>query len=175
MVCRSLDKALRGSSIFVRLAFVCTAFLLTNTSSANPAITTFNKWCFKAGQTEEQARANMNADTAAFALTFWDASLEPTPENTPYGVERRCEIEFDGDHSAAAVAALRTQMAVPPVFGTPIELPETHNANASSTFIQGRELQRGRVAVVHVGLRQNQTRTFIAVDRLPASIAPGDS
>ncbi|MFK7836687.1 MAG: hypothetical protein AB8B60_10735 [Sulfitobacter sp.] len=137
--------------------------------SAEEAINAFNTWCFKAGQTEAEARRNMNADEAAFALSFWDDSLEPRPANAPIGVERRCEVSFDGDHAARALTALRRQMQTPPVFGTKIPLPDTHSATQTTTLIEGRELLRGRVAVVHVGTKAtaNQTTTtFMAVDRL---------
>lgn len=138
---------------------------------ANPAeeaITAFNAWCFKAGQTEAQARANMAADEAAFALTFWDDSLEARPTDAPDGVERRCEVIFDGSHTDRAITALRQQMQTPPVFGTKIPLPDTHVAEQGTALIEGRELLRGRVAVVHVGLRAG--RTFMAVDRLYAGL-----
>ena len=153
-------------------ALLC-ALILPLSAHANPAITAFNTWCFKAGQTTAQAHANMNTDTAPFTLTFWDSSLEPAPANAPYGVERRCEVAFQGDHTAAALQALKVQMATPPKFGTPVALPPTHHASTQTTFIQGRELLRGRVAVVHIGTRENGTMTFMAVDRLPKSIAPG--
>lgn len=132
------------------------------------AISSFNDWCFMAGQTEAQARANMAVDEAPFALTFWDDSLEPRPDNAPHGVERRCEVAFDGDHTAAAITALRAQMATPPVFGDAIPLPDTHSAAPGTALIEGRELLRGRVAVVHVGTRSANAamQTFMAVDRL---------
>jgi len=140
--------------------------------SQNPAITIFNKWCFKAGQTEAQARANMNADDAPFILTFWDDSLEPRPADAPDGVERRCELTFVGDHTGRAIEELRVQMATPPVFGTPIPLPQTHRPAPGTALIEGRELLRGRVAVVHVGLRDGDT--FMAVDRLYSGLGlPG--
>jgi len=90
-------------------------------------------------------------------------------------VERRCQIEFEGDHTAAALAALKQQMAKPPVFGTPTDVPDTHHASTDTTFMQARELLRGRVAVVEIGRMQNPTRTYMRVDRLPTSLAPGDS
>lgn len=139
-------------------------------ASTHPAITAFNTWCFKAGQTEAQARTNMSADTAPFTLTFWDDSLEPRPETAPAGVERRCEVAFEGDHAATAISALRAQMATPPVFGTAIPLPDTHAATEGTALIEGRELLRGRVAVVHVGTRKDNTETFMAVDRLYAGL-----
>lgn len=138
---------------------------------ANPAkeaITAFNTWCFKAGQTEAQARANMDADEAAFSLTFWDDSLEPRPADAPRGVERRCEVSFAGNHTDQAITALRRQMRTPPVFGTEILLPDTHRAEDGTALIEGRELLRKRVAVVRVGLRAG--RTFMAVDRLYAGL-----
>ena len=46
--------------------------------------------------------AYVAADTAPFALTFWDDSLEPRPANAPDGVERRCEVMFEGDHTETA-------------------------------------------------------------------------
>jgi hypothetical protein len=136
--------------------------------TAANAIAAFNKWCFKAYQTEADARRNTGADAAPFALTFWDYSLEPRPANAPRGVERRCEITFDGEHGTRAVAALRVQMQTPPKFGTVIPLPDTHSATDATALIEGRELLRGRVAVVHVGTRNSAdgVKTFMAVDRL---------
>lgn len=135
---------------------------------AGTAITAFNTWCFKAYQTESQARHNMNAGDAPFTLTFWDDSLEPRPADAPRGVERRCEVAFDGDHADRAVAAMRVQMQTPPVFGTVIDLPNTHRALDKTVLIEGRKLLRGRVAVVHVGTRDTASglHTFMAVDRL---------
>ncbi|MGC1496888.1 MAG: hypothetical protein WA790_13840 [Sulfitobacter sp.] len=110
----------------------------------------------------------MNMDTAPFTLTFWDDSLEPRPADAPEGIERRCEVVFDGDHTDAAISAMREQMASPPVFGTKIPLPDTHQPTPDTALIEGRELLRGRVAVVHVGTRKtaNSIVTFMAVDRL---------
>ncbi|MBY5933845.1 hypothetical protein KUV51_12615 [Tateyamaria omphalii] len=137
---------------------------------AHPAIEAFNAWCFKAGQTQERARSNMEGTAGApllFALTFWDTSLEPTPQ-APAHAERRCEVAFSGDHADAAVTAVQAKMAMPPVFGTPIPLPAPYAAEPGTAFIEGRKLLRGRVAVVHIGIRGAQT--FIGVDRLPAGM-----
>ena len=142
--------------------------LSAQAGTPHPAFTTFNTWCFKAGQTEATARATMNADTAPFTLTFWDDSLEPRPADAPTGIERRCEIAFDGDHAASAITALHIQMATPPKFGNAILLPKTHQADEATHLIQGRELPRGRVAVGHIATRDNGARTFMAVDRLYA-------
>lgn len=131
------------------------------------AIAAFNAWCFKAGQTESSIRTNMERDAGSplpFDLVFWDVSIEPARMDLPDGVERRCEVSFMGDHTDEAVAGLRKQMATPPVFGTEIPLPETHTPLPGTVLIEGRELLQGRVAVVHVGTRDENT--FIAVDRL---------
>ena len=114
----------------------------------------------------------MGAETAPFALTFWDDSLEPRPDGAPQGVERRCEVAFDGDHRTAAIKALRVQMATPPVFGTKIPLPDTHTADDGTALIEGRELLRKRVAVVQVGTRaaQGGVQTYMGVDRLYAGL-----
>lgn len=135
---------------------------------AGNAITAFNTWCFKAYQTETQARRNMGADVSPFVLTFWDDSLEPRPADSPPGIERRCEVAFDGDHADRAIEELRIQMQTPPVFGTLIALPDTHRVLDETVLIEGRELLRGRVAVVHVGTRDTASgrQTFMAVDRL---------
>lgn len=135
---------------------------------ADEAIAAFNTWCFKAGQTQSDARRNMNTDEAPFALTFWDDSLEPRPTGAPRGVERRCEVAFDGEHTTQAIAAMRRQMQTPPVFGAQIPLPDTHTTTEGTALIEGRELLRGRVAVVHVGTRRKDDAiiTFMAVDRL---------
>ncbi|MGC3939148.1 hypothetical protein ACOTTU_15200 [Roseobacter sp. EG26] len=134
---------------------------------ASTAIDSFNAICFKAGQTAAEARMRMEARAGSplpFDLTFWDKTLQPAPD-TPPKIERRCEVRFDGDHTDTAIAALRKQMATPPVFGFAIDLPDTHAEASGTALIEGRELLRGRVAVVHVGTRDGQT--FMAVDRLP--------
>ena len=131
------------------------------------ALAAFNAWCFKAGQTADGIRTRMEQDTSSplpFDLIFWDLSIEPTTDDVPAGGERRCEVSFSGNHTQQAVQALRKQMATPPVFGAVIPLPTTHTAEPGTVLIEGRELLRGRVAVVHVGQRNNQT--FLAVDRL---------
>ncbi|WP_326838767.1 hypothetical protein [Roseobacter sp. MH60115] len=157
-------------------AFVISAMLAVPahaSAGASEAIATFNAVCFKAGQTVAQARARMEARDGAplpYTLTFWDKSLEPAPE-TPARIERRCEVSFDGDHTEVAIAALRAQMATPPVFGTFIDLPDTHAPLTGTALIEGRALLRGRVAVVHVGTRDSQT--FMTVDRLPADWEDG--
>ncbi|WP_051539344.1 hypothetical protein [Sulfitobacter sp. 20_GPM-1509m] len=144
------------------------------------AISAFNAYCFQAGQTAAQARDNMQAlagDPLPFELTFWDATLEAAPADAPYGVERRCEVSWEGNQPQAAIDALRVQMNTPPVFGRPTTMPTTHSAQPGTALIEARELLQGRVAVVHVGTRggANSVKTFMAVDRLPVALAPGDS
>ncbi|APX10431.1 hypothetical protein BWR18_00980 [Tateyamaria omphalii] len=154
----------------LRALHIIGLFLWSGSAMAHPAIDAFTTWCFKAGQTPARALANMQ-DTAGtplpFDLTFWDTSLEPAPD-APAHAERRCEVAFDGDHVRDAVNAVQSKMATPPVFGTPIPLPAPYAAEPGTAYIEGRELLRGRVAVVHIGRRG--ARTFIGVDRLPAGM-----
>lgn len=153
-----------------RIAFLVATLLTGSPALAfgqDAAIAAFNAWCFKAGQTESEIRANMTSSAGTplpFDLVFWDVSLEPVAAKLPRGVERRCDVSFEGNHTAKAVAGLRKQMATKPVFGTAIPLPDTHQPLPGTVLIEGRELLQGRVAVVHVGMRD--TKTFIAVDRL---------
>lgn len=138
-------------------------------ASAHPAIDAFTAFCFKAGQTPAQARANMAdlvGDPLPFSLTFWDKTLEHAP-GTPDHIERRCEVAFDGDHADKAVQMVQIKMATPPVFGMTIALTPPYQATDGTAYIAARELLRKRVAVVHIGLRDDQT--FIAVDRLPSN------
>jgi hypothetical protein len=160
------------ANLLAALALIGSGAAAVADTASQAAITTFNAWCFKAGQTEAQARRNMQADTANFTLTFWDDSLEPRPADAPGAVERRCEVAFAGDHRAAAITALQIQMATAPVFGTAIALPDSHHASQGSALIQARELLRGRVAVVQVGTREldGALHTFMAVDRLYAGL-----
>lgn len=132
------------------------------------AITAFNKWCFKAGQTEADARRNMNTDAGPLTLTLWDDSLETRPAGAPHAVERHCEVAISGQHTIQAITAVRNQMQTPPVFGTTPPLPDTHTALKGTALIEARELLRGRVAVVHVGTRTKGTtiQTYLTVDRL---------
>lgn len=162
--------ALRARDILLSVSIACGAGGASATAGVHPAIDAFVSYCFKAGQTAAQARANMERLSGAplpFTLTFWDKSLEPAPD-TPDHAERRCAVSFDGDHSAASVRSVQAQMATPPVFGTPIPLPAPYQAQDGTAYIEGRELLRGRVAVVHVG--QRDAETFIMVDRLPAGM-----
>ena len=161
----SLSSAVRG--VCIAAAIVCAP-----AARANAAIDAFTSFCFKAGQTSAVAKANMQGLAGAplpFELTFWDKSLEPAP-GTPDHAERRCEVTFAGDHAANAAGAVLTKMAVPPVFGTPIPLPAPYAASDGTLYIQARQLLRKRVAVVHIGTRNNATETFIRVDRLPAGM-----
>ncbi|MEL6566743.1 MAG: hypothetical protein AAFQ59_20055 [Pseudomonadota bacterium] len=144
-------------------------------ASAHPAIEAFTRYCFKAGQTAADAQANMETVAGAplpFQLVFWDKSLEPAPETPPYA-ERRCEVIFDGDAAARATRAVQAKMAMPPVFGTPLPLPAPFEATPGTAYIEARELLRRRVAVVHIGVRDNGATTFIRVDRLPAGAGFG--
>ncbi|WP_415921489.1 hypothetical protein [Tateyamaria sp. SN6-1] len=139
-------------------------------AAEHPAIAAFTAYCFKAGQTAEDARANMEKAAGTplpFALEFWDTSLEPAP-SAPAFSERRCEVSFAGDHAADAVQAVQAKMATPPVFGTPLPLPDPFAATPGTSYIEARELLRQRVAVVHIGTRADGAETFIRVDRLPA-------
>lgn len=149
------------------ISLCLTAPAIAQTPVAEQAIASFNAVCFKAGQMAAQVRARMEARDGTplpYDLTFWDKTLEPAP-GTPARIERRCRVDFEGGHSREAIEALRVQMATPPVFGFEIPLPDTHAAGPETVLIEGRELLRGRVAVVHVG--EGAGRTFMAVDRLP--------
>lgn len=153
----------------VLLVFGLTAAPIHADGVADRAIASFNAVCFRAGQTADTARARMQARDGTplpYSLIFWDRTLEPAPQTAPALIERRCEVRFAGDHGDAAVAAVREQMAAPPVFGFEIDLPVTHEPTAATRLMEGRELLRGRVAVVHVGVGEGET--FMAVDRLPA-------
>ncbi|WP_187430270.1 hypothetical protein ROLI_007850 [Roseobacter fucihabitans] len=154
----------------IRAALISAVMALPAAAQTAPetAIGTFNAVCFKAGQTATLARTRMETRAGSplpFDLTFWDITLEPA-NSAPAQIERRCEVAFAGDHTAPAIAALRVQMAMPPVFGHAIPLPATHRPQAGTALIEARALLRGRIAVVHIGTRSDQT--FMAVDRLPA-------
>lgn len=142
-------------------------------TATDAAIAAFTGFCFKAGQSPDQARQNMEKAVGSsplpFELTFWDTTRAPAPE-APELIERRCEVAWRGQHTTVAIMALRSKMAEPPVFGTQVALPETHVPLKGTALIEGRALLRGRIAVVHVGTRDiaGVKQTFIAVDRLPA-------
>ncbi|WP_415404226.1 hypothetical protein [Tateyamaria sp. SN3-11] len=168
--CLTLTSALALSAC-VTAAPVVGAFVATG-AQAHPAIEAFTSVCFKAGQTAAQARANMEGVAGKplpFDLTFWDKTLEPAP-GTEDHAERKCEVEFDGDHTIEAVRAVKAKMAAPPVFGTPIPTPAPYAMRGDTVFLEGRQLLRGRVAVVEIGARMDGTRTVIYVDRLPADM-----
>lgn len=149
--------------------------LMSAAALAEPvAVKAFTDWCFKAGQTAETARTNMEGTAGAplpFDLTFWDTSLATAPD-APAHAERRCEVVFDGNFAEQAVMAVMLKMAQAPVFGTPTALPGPYGFTDSTVFIEARALLRGRVAVVEIGTLPGP-QTFIRVDRLPAGF-PGD-
>lgn len=152
------------------IASLCALVLGAPAAQAHPAIDAFTAYCFKAGQTPDRARANMQSvagDPLPFDLTFWDTTLEPAPQ-APAHAERRCEVAFDGDHADAAVAQVQAKMAMPPVFGTSIPLTPPYGPTDGTAYLDARELLRGRVAVVHIRTANGQT--VITVDRLPAGM-----
>lgn len=138
---------------------------------AHPAIDALAAYCFKAGQTPAQARANMTGlvgDPLPFTLTFRDTTPEAAP-GTPAHAERHCEVAFEGDHAADAVTPVQAEMATPPVFGKSIVKAPPFAAQDGTAYIDARELLRKRVAVVHIGTRP-APETFIRVDRLPSGM-----
>ena len=160
-------KCLRG--LTAAAACICGLSIHAHAQSVHPAIDAFTRYCFKAGQTADTARANMErvaGKPLPFTLTFWDKSLEAAP-GTPAYSERRCEVVMDGDRTDSAVHAVQAKMATPPVFGTPLPLPDPFTAATGTAYIEARELLRRRVAVVHIGVNGAGAETFIRVDRLP--------
>ncbi|MDB9857301.1 hypothetical protein OAC63_02805 [Amylibacter sp.] len=163
---------------FAPASLVCAALsaicLSPSTAAARePAITAFTAACFNKGYTQQritQAMEHAIGGPLSFDLTFWDKALAPAPNTSDFH-ERRCEVAFAGDHTQTAIDALREKMATPPVFGHKIPLPVTHAANSGTALIEGRELLRGRTAVIQIGTRPTQTgiETYIIVDRLPAN------
>ena len=152
---------------------VGSALIATIATAREPAITAFTAACFNKGYTQQRITQTMEhaiGGPLSFNLTFWDKTLAPAPETSEF-LERRCEVAFAGNHTKTAVDALREKMATPPVFGHKIPLPATHSAKLGTVLIEGRELLRGRMAVIEVGTRPTQTgiETYITVDRLPAN------
>ncbi len=161
---------MRSAVIKTATLLACVAFG-SAAVAREPAITAFNAACFNKGYSDERIAQTMEAAIGAplsFELTFWDKTLAPAP-NAPAVLERRCKVSFAGDHTSDAIAALRKQMATPPVFGKPIALPATHQTRAGTALIEARELLVGRIAVVEVGTQTqgNAVETYMIVDRLP--------
>ena len=155
--------------ILAAVICACSVSVHAQAQPVHPAIEAFTRYCFKAGQTADTARANMErvaGKPLPFTLTFWDKSLEAAP-GTPAYSERRCEVVMDGDRTDSAVHAVQAKMATPPVFGTPLPLPAPFAAATGTAYIEARELLRRRVAVVHIGVNGAGAETFIRVDRLP--------
>ena len=154
----------------IAILAVCSTAVLAD--AHHPAITAFNAACINKGYSAQRIRTTMEAAINApvsFEVKFWDRTLAPAPD-APDLYERRCEVAFEGDHVTDAIAALRAQMATPPVFGNKIPLPKTHVAQVGTALIEARELLVEGIAVVHIGTRGNgsKMRTFMSVDRLPA-------
>ncbi len=167
-------NANRCSAILQRICLGVGAALIATTATARePAITAFTAACFNKGFTQQRITQTMEraiGGPLSFDLTFWDKTLAPAPGTSDFQ-ERRCEVAFAGNHTKSAIDALREKMATPPIFGHKIPLPATHSAKLGTALIEGRELLRGRMAVIQVGTRSTQTgiETYIIVDRLPAN------
>ena len=160
-----------ASLLCAALSAVC--FSPSTPDAREPAITAFTDACFNKSYTQQRITQTMERaidGPLSFNLTFWDKTLAPAPDTSDFQ-ERHCEVAFAGDHTKIAINALREKMATPPIFGHIIPLPATHSAKSGTELIEGRELLRGRMAVIKVGTRPTQTgiKTYIIVDRLPAN------
>ena len=167
-----------GATVFVLVMITRAAQATDLPSTADLAISAFADTCTVRGLTAQEAEARMRAHVTAlggnglpFRLEFYDITLEPTDISVTPGTDRRCEVAFDGVHTAPATTALLDLMQRPPVFGVPIPLPITHSPSHGTAFIEGRQLNPRVAAVVHVGTRETATgpETFINVERLVPS------
>lgn len=83
------------------------------------------------------------------------------------GTDRRCEVSFDGNHTAIAVELALAGVARENL-NNEVAVPGTHSAQSGTALLAARRLNPRRVAVVHVGTRQgpNGVETFMLVERL---------
>ena len=92
---------------------------------------------------------------------------EPQGRAVTPGTDRRCEVAFDGANVAAgimgAVSGLRAEG-----IDSVVEVPADFPAQPGTQFIEARQLNPNRIAVVQVGTRPgpNGLETFINVERL---------
>lgn len=157
-------------------AFAASAPVALKADTSIEAARAFAQNCFSPFLTARKAQA-------AFASTgarhdFYDldpfSNAAPSPafgtRPATQGTDRRCEVSFDGNHTALAVEfatnALRAEG-----LNREADVPATHTALAGTKFLAARRLNPRKIAVVHIGTRKgpNGTETFMNVERLTPS------
>lgn len=167
-----------------QLAFLASVLLASVPAQAeeqpatDPALATqaFADHCFSPLMTAARA-GDVLASTGA-RVDFYDLRpflqtnpvAEPTGRAATPGTDRRCEVAFDGDHSALAVDAAISGLAAEGIL-TEAPLPDGFTPTEGTALLAARALNPNRIAVVHVGTRPGPdgTETFMTVERLTPS------
>ena len=162
-------------NVLMRRVFFCLGvFGVTSAQAdtADAAITAFSQHCFSPYLTAKTAETALSIPGARY--DFYDlrpfsvAAVSPVTRRaaTP-GTDRRCEVAFDGAHTAAAIISVTDALEREGIL-TAVDLPEGFEETPGTALLAARQLNPRRVAVVHVGTRDgpNGTETFLSVERL---------
>ena len=157
--------------LLAMLAFAAIAATrLAEAQGVPRAAAAFAEHCFSPFLTADRAAANLPQRHDFYDLRpFRPANPVAEPQGRPVtpGTDRRCEVAFDGGNVAAgimgAVSGLRAEG-----IDTVVEVPADFPAQPGTQFIEARQLNPNRIAVVQVGTRPgpNGIETFINVERL---------
>ena len=149
----------------------------TQVQVAQTASAAFAAHCFSPFMTAVRAEAVLAQPDVR--VDFYD--LDPFSRAAPspvtgraatVGTDRRCEVAFDGDHSALAASAAIAGLEAEGIRAE-APLPDRYSAGEGTALLGARQLNPRRIAVVHVGTRPgpNGIETFLFVERL-MPIAP---
>ena len=178
---RNLKPRLKGVSLALIIGCSGTPLIATastaDTKLAETAIGAFAKICTQPRQKLSRIMKRMERhaseagyDNLPFEVVFYDTTLEPAQFNVTPGTNRKCQVRFDGNHTALAVPAV-LEFIENARFGFESTIPPTHqNARVAGTkLFLARRLQSGPKAVLHVGTANGPlgVQTFIDVERLP--------
>ncbi len=162
-----------------RTAIATTAIVVAGAASADVATTAaraFAQHCFSPFLTVRTAQQVLGETGARWDFydldPFTNAAPSPAFGLRPAtaGTDRRCEVSFDGNHTALAVELAKTGLAAE-ALTTAVPVPATHAERDGTALLEARRLNPRRIAVVHVGTRKGPdgTETFMNVERLTPS------
>ena len=130
----------------------------------------FADHCFSPFLTADSAAENLPDRHDFYDLRpFVSSNPVSEPQGRPAtpGTDRRCEVAFDGADIEAGIAGVLQGLDQEGI-ETEAEVPADFPAQPGTQFIEARQLNPNRIAVVQVGTRPgpNGTETFINVERL---------
>lgn len=163
-------RSLTATTLFFATSAL-TAYAGGPQATARTAIDLFAENCFSPYLTAQKARSIFALSGTTYDFYDLDpfSSAAPSPARTEVtlGTDRRCEISFQGNYAEKAATAAAEALKSEGIT-TPAALPAAYTKTTTTTLLAARHLNPRRVAIVHVGTRENAngTETFMLVERL---------